>query len=42
VLPLDWLAVRVGFEDHMFNTDLLGTDKLTNNLEAGLGISAFF
>lgn len=42
VLPLDWIAVRVGFEDHMFNTDLLGTDKLTNNLEAGLGISAFF
>ncbi len=22
----------------MFSTDLLGTDKLTNNLEAGLGI----
>jgi outer membrane beta-barrel protein len=42
VLPLDWMAVRVGFEDHMFNTDLLGADKLTNNLEAGLGITAFF
>jgi outer membrane beta-barrel protein len=42
LLPLDWMAVRVGFEDHMFNTDLLGADKLTNNLEAGLGISAFF
>ena len=42
VLPLDWMAVRVGFEDHMFNTDLLGSDKLTHNLEAGLGITAFF
>jgi outer membrane beta-barrel protein len=42
VLPLDWLAVRVGFEDHMFQSDLLGTDKLTHNLEAGLGITAFF
>lgn len=42
VLPLDWLAVRVGFEDHMFQSDLLGTDKLTHNFEAGLGIAAFF
>jgi len=42
VLPLDWMAVRIGFEDHMFQTDLLGANKLTNNLEAGLGITCFF
>jgi outer membrane beta-barrel protein len=42
VLPTDWLAVHVGFEDHMFQTDLLGAEKLTNNLEAGLGITVFF
>jgi outer membrane beta-barrel protein len=42
VLPFDWLAVRIGFEDHMFQSDLLGTDKLTNNLEAGLGTTVFF
>jgi outer membrane beta-barrel protein len=42
VLPFDWLAVRVGFEDHMFQSDLLGSDKLTNNLEAGLGTTVFF
>lgn len=42
VLPLDWLAVRFGFEDHMFQSDLLGTDKLTHNLEAGLGLTVFF
>lgn len=42
VLPLDWLAVRFGFEDHMFQSDLLGTDKLTHNFEAGLGLTAFF
>jgi len=42
VLPLDWMAVHVGFEDHMFQTDLLGASKLTNNLEAGLGITVFF
>ncbi|HEY1891082.1 MAG TPA: outer membrane beta-barrel domain-containing protein [Steroidobacteraceae bacterium] len=42
VLPLDWLAVRFGFEDHMFQSNLLGTDKLTHNFEAGLGLTAFF
>ena len=42
VLPFDWLAVRIGFEDHMFQSDLLGSDKLTNNLEAGLGTTVFF
>jgi len=42
VLPLDWMAVHVGFEDHIFQTDLLGAEKLTNNLEAGLGVTVFF
>jgi outer membrane beta-barrel protein len=42
VLPLDWMAVHVGFQDHMFQTDLLGSSKLTHNLEAGLGMTVFF
>jgi outer membrane beta-barrel protein len=42
VLPFDWLAVRIGFEDHMFQSDLLGSNKLTHNLEAGLGTTVFF
>ncbi|MDE2449723.1 MAG: outer membrane beta-barrel domain-containing protein [Gammaproteobacteria bacterium] len=42
VLPFDWLAVRIGFEDHMFQTALLGKNKLTHNLEAGLGTTVFF
>lgn len=42
VLPLDWLTVRLGVEDHIFQTDLLGTNKLTNNLEAFLGTTVFF
>ena len=42
VLPFDWLAVRIGFEDHMFQTALLGRNKLTHNLEAGLGTTVFF
>jgi outer membrane beta-barrel protein len=42
VLPTDWLAVHVSVEDHVFQSDLLGVDKLTNNLEADLGVSVFF
>jgi outer membrane beta-barrel protein len=42
VLPLDWLAVRIGVEDHMFQSAVLGADKLTHNIEAGLGTTVFF
>jgi outer membrane beta-barrel protein len=42
VLPFDWLAVRIGLEDHMFQSDLLGSNKLTHNIEAGLGTTVFF
>jgi len=42
VLPTDWLSVHVSVEDHVFQSDLLGVDKLTNNLEATLGASVFF
>lgn len=42
VLPLDWLAVRIGLEDHMFQSNLLGSSKLTHNLEAGFGTTVFF
>jgi outer membrane beta-barrel protein len=42
VLPFDWLAVRIGFEDHMFQSALLGANKLTHNIEAGLGTTVFF
>ncbi|MGA7537481.1 MAG: outer membrane beta-barrel domain-containing protein [Steroidobacteraceae bacterium] len=42
VLPFDWMAVRIGVEDHMFQSDLLGANKLTHNIEAGLGTTVFF
>ena len=42
VLPTDWMAVHVGVEDHVFQSDLLGVDKLTNNLEVVIGASVFF
>jgi outer membrane beta-barrel protein len=42
VLPTDWLAIHIDVQDHVFQSDLLGTDKLTNNLAAHIGLTAFF
>ena len=42
VLPASWIAVHIGVEDHVFQSDLLGVDKLTNNLEATIGATVFF
>lgn len=42
ILPTDWLAVHIAVEDRVFNTDLLGVNKLASNLEAHLGLTAFF
>ncbi|HTV78993.1 MAG TPA: outer membrane beta-barrel domain-containing protein [Steroidobacteraceae bacterium] len=42
ILPTDWLAVHVAVEDRVFNTDLLGVNKLASNLEAHLGLTVFF
>lgn len=38
----DWMAIHLDFKDHMFDSDLLGTDKTTHNLEATAGLSLFF
>lgn len=42
VLANDWIAVHLDVRDQMFNSDLLGKDKLTQNLQVGLGVTAFF
>jgi outer membrane beta-barrel protein len=42
ILPTDWFAIHVAVEDRVFNTDLLGVNKLASNLEAHLGLTAFF
>jgi outer membrane beta-barrel protein len=42
VLPTDWLAIHVRMQDRIFDTDLLGESKLTNNLEANIGLTVFF
>jgi outer membrane beta-barrel protein len=38
----DWIALHVDFRDHIFNSDLLGSDKTTHNLEGTGGVSFFF
>ena len=42
VLPTDWLSINLGFQAHLFNSDLLGTDKLTSNLQGQIGVTVFF
>jgi outer membrane beta-barrel protein len=42
VVPTDWLAVHVTVQDRVFQSDLFGTTKLTNNLEARIGTTVFF
>jgi outer membrane beta-barrel protein len=42
VVPTDWLAVHVTVQDRLFQSSLLGTTKLTNNLEARIGATVFF
>lgn len=37
-----WLALHLDARDHMFRSDLLGKDKLTQNLQFTLGATAFF
>ena len=42
VLPTDWLAIHLDMQDLVFQSDLLGKNKLTNNLGAHLGATIFF
>ena len=42
VLPCDWLAVHITVEDRVFQSDLLGVTKLTNNIEMRIGTTVFF
>ena len=42
VVPADWFAVNISVQDRVFSSNLLGTSKLTNNLEALLAATVFF
>lgn len=41
-LLTDSLALHLDLRDHMFDTDLLGTEKTVHNIEAHLGVTFFF
>jgi outer membrane beta-barrel protein len=38
----DWLAAHFDVRDHVFDIDLLGSNKTSHNLETGLGVTVFF
>ena len=42
LLVNDWLAVRFDFRDHIFNSDIISSNKQTHNLEMAMGIGLFF
>ena len=42
VLPTDWLSVRIDFRDYIYETDLLGENEFTHNLEASFNLGIFF
>lgn len=41
-IATDWLALQVTLRDHMFNSDLLGSDDTYHNIEFTGGLSIFF
>ena len=42
ILPTDWLSVRIDFRDYIYETDLLGENEFTHNLEASFNLGIFF
>jgi len=42
LLATDWLAVHVDVRDHLFDSDLLGENKTTHNIEISGGLAVFF
>ena len=42
LLLSDAVALHLDFKDHIFESDLLGSDKYTHNLEGTIGLSMFF
>ncbi len=38
----DWLALRIGFRNHIFTHDIFGVDKTVQNLEPQIGLSLYF
>lgn len=42
VVATDWLAIHIDARDRMFKSDLLGRNKLTQNLQFTISATAFF
>lgn len=42
LLATNTISAYIDVRDHTFNMDILGTDKLTHNLEITIGISTYF
>ncbi len=42
VLANDWIALHLDVRDHMFESDLLGESKVTQNLQVAFSVTAFF
>lgn len=42
ILPTDYLSVRIDGRDYIWNSDLLGSDKTTNNLELTGNLGFYF
>ena len=42
LLLSDWLALHLDVRDHIFDSDLLGNDKTTHNIEVHGGFTVFF
>jgi outer membrane beta-barrel protein len=42
ILLTDWLAMHIDMRDYVFDSDLLGQNKRTNNFEATVGLTVFF
>ena len=38
----DWFAMHVEAKDHVFDIDILGTDKSTHNINFNVGFTAYF
>ena len=42
ILPTDWLSTRIDVRDYIYETDLLGENEFTHNIEATFNIGVFF
>jgi len=42
ILPVDWLAMHITIRDHLFESDLLGSQEIKNNFELTFGASVYF